>query len=135
MEKITVKNGAGQTLYEGDPGQIKADPPLEQLDGTMTITQHWSDGQNRTFTVNHDPNSRVNVGWNSGAEKYEVKKPGPLQVGIAGGFGQIEGTRFGIGTVDKGGIEQSIAENDDRVNTTYVHSHISYELGLRVLFF
>ncbi len=129
MEKITVTNGAGQTLYEGDPGQIEADPPLDQLDGTMTITQHWSDGQNRTFTVNHDPNSRVNVGWNSGAEKYEIQKPGPLQIGIAGGGGQMEGTRFGIGTLVKGGKEESLAKNDDTVNTTYVHSHLSYELG------
>ena len=134
VEKVTVKNGAGETLYEGSPGQISVDPPLEQLDGTMTITQHWNDGNTRNFTLTHEPNTQVNAGWDSDLGRYVIKKPGPLQIGIAGGFGQVEGTRFGIGTIDKGGREQALARNDDRINTSYVHSHISYELGSKGIF-
>ena len=134
IKKITVKNGEGETLYEGVPGQISANPPLAQLDGTLVITHQWSDGRTEMFVLGYEAWARVNAGWNSSEGKYEIKQPGPVQVGIAGGFGQIEGTRFGIGTVDKGGKEQSLAKNGDRVDTKYVHAHLSNDFGPKGVF-
>ena len=125
---ITIQNGQGETLYEGKPGKGNADPPLDQLDGTMTITHGFSDGTTETFTVNHEPKQHVTLDWNSALHNYEVKEPGPFNFWVNGGFGSLEATRFGIGTIIGGGIEKSFALSDDRISTTVIEGGISYDL-------
>ncbi len=53
----------------------------------------------------------------------------PWAINVNGGFGQMEGTRFGIGGVTKGGEEQALAKNSKRVNTTFIGAQVSYDLG------
>ena len=170
LDYIFIENGKGDVLYDeawlGD--WLYFNPLLEDLDGTLKITEVMEDGTKRTHVVTHEPHTRVDLVYNFTTETYEVEKllpgtqdmmisddyetqpgllikplilakisqdlnsravPGPWQIGIAGGFGQMEGTRFGIGTIDKGGNEQSLAKSDDRVEIAYVHTHVSYDLG------
>ena len=137
MTRITVTNGAGETLYEGAPGQITADPPPEQLDGTINITQHWSDGTTRNFTVKHSPNKPVKIGWNKDLGRYEVEQEasalpwdaGGFFGGIAGGLGSHEVGRASVGTVITPDGEKGIAKNDDRVNSVGVVGEIGYNFG------
>ena len=136
MTSITVTNGAGETIYEGAPGQITADPPLEQFDGTINITQHWSDGSTRDFTVEHEAGKPVKIGWNSATGEYEVESGASALGTAAGFFGGIAGavashevSRASVGTVDVDGEEKGIAKNDDRVTSGGVGGKIGYNFG------
>lgn len=136
MKSITVQNGAGETLYEGDPDEVSADPPPDKLDGTINITEHWSDGSKRKYKVTHTPNKPVKIGWDSDLRRYEVDS-GDTAVGTAAGFfGGIAGavashavSQAAVGTVVTPEDEKGIAKNDKRVTGTGVTGEVGYNFG------
>ena len=78
---VTVKNGAGELLFEGQPddkGLISANPDRSKLDGTLVITSRWNDQiTEETQTLRHEPGKPVKISPHNGVPrtfKVEVQE-------------------------------------------------------------
>ena len=93
VTNIKVENGAGDVLYDGKhPGsntQITANPTPEQLDGTVTITRTYSDGNVKRQTLTYEAGKPLKVGYRDSTDSYFVDKPPELTFGRTGIYGAL----------------------------------------------
>ncbi len=78
ISQIRVTNGAGKTVMESDKtirvSGLGADPDLADLDGTLTITATWEDGQVTTQTLTHEPNMPVALKYYGSGHSFAVSE-------------------------------------------------------------
>lgn len=93
VTNIKVENGSGDVFYDGQhPGEdkeITARPTPEQLDGKMTITRTYSDGNVKKQTLTYEAGKPVNIGYSDATNSYYVKEPPKFAIGISGAFAKL----------------------------------------------
>ena len=93
VTNIKLENGAGEVLYNGKhPGsgkQITENPTPEQLDGTMTITRTYDDGQVKKQTLTYEAGKPVHIGYRDSTDSYYVEEPPKIASNFGGLFGSL----------------------------------------------
>ena len=77
---FTITNGAGKVLVDGQSANpltdaVTVDPPLSDLDGTLSIVLVRPNGQTVTQTLTHEPGRPVRIAWDQGSQSYQIAAP------------------------------------------------------------
>lgn len=95
VTNVKLENGAGKTLWSGAPGQdVTANPPLDDLDGKVTITRTYDDGATKKQTLTYEPHKPIKIGYSSAGNDYYIDTSAPPPTGSSGA-GQ-PGTKSGL---------------------------------------
>ncbi len=83
---VMISNGAGEKLVDQDltkPYKVEADPPLDKLDGKLTIETSWDNGTTTVQEFTHTPGTKVSLKQDGTGytltelvDKAKTEKPG-----------------------------------------------------------
>ncbi len=115
---VTVKNGAGETLFDQDVKAgvgSSANPPLDKLDGKLIITTRWDIGTVTNQELTYVAGKRVDIGWNG--HDYYLKIP-PISAEVALGRASTKVGQPSIGVRNPLGAETPLHKAPGRVDAT-----------------
>ena len=85
---VKITNGAGDVLADQGltkPYKVAANPPLDKLDGKLTIETRWDNGTTSTQVLEHPPGTRVSL--KQDGKNYMLTEPDTETKESGGGDG------------------------------------------------
>ena len=135
LKQVTIKNGAGETLYDGDRfrNPLSYDPQDPKLDGKLTITRRYSDGTVKEEEFSYTQGQAFGLKYDRSSGQYQLEQKPPLTTptfygGLKPAYQFLNRPDTPLVRQEQGGVVTGFVNGDNESNNPQFNGFVGFKM-------